>query len=466
MLIMKLASVISRIGRVTALGLLLVWGGLAQQAFAQPDALYTARALVKTQSESERKRAASQTLGEIAVRVSGRSDAADNPIIQNAQANAENYLFGFSYSDFTKRIVEDETEIPAMEITLGYSTEAINQLLKNADLPVWPRPRPNVLVWVVMKTAEGLVVQPDPLLVQSLQAVAAHRGVPLVVATQDIEDQLSIRPEDLWRVDRRVIEMASLRYKADAVVLLRMTPVSLGVIPPPAVEDEFSEQSSSEASSASSEPVEITMEAASDSDASSSEAEVVAEPWVMEWQLIHSVIESVGGERADDFSQVADHSVNHVADALAKHYSMGPNADGPKAYFLKINGIKDFRSFKQAQDYLSSLAVIKSLSVVKNDANSLLVKIATEGDVNLLLSTLSLGDQLQLMSDVNALLHGAPSSEASTASDSMSEEELARALEMEFEQSLMGETVESVQPEQIVSPLGAEDNPLVYVWLR
>src|SRR5690606_23077533 len=264
--------------------------------------------------------AASQTLGEIAVRVSGRSDAADNPIIQNAQANAENYLFGFSYSDFTKRIVEDETEIPAMEITLGYSTEAINQLLKNADLPVWPRPRPNVLVWVVMKTAEGLVVQPDPLLVQSLQAVAAHRGVPLVVATQDIEDQLSIRPEDLWRVDRRVIEMASLRYKADAVVLLRMTPVSLGVVPPPAVEDEFSEQSSSEASSASSEPVEITMEAASDSDASSSEAEVVAEPWVLEWQLIHSVIESVGGERAEDFSQVADHSVNHVADALAKHY--------------------------------------------------------------------------------------------------------------------------------------------------
>lgn len=467
MLVMKYASVISRSIAFAAYSVWIMCGLLAISASAQTDSLYTAKALVKTQSDAERQRAASQTLGEIVVRASGRSDAAEHPVIKNAQASAENYLFGFSYSDFTKTMLDGENEVPAMEITLGYSSDAINKLLKEAGLPVWPKPRPTLLVWVVSQTAQGLSVELDPQLLESLQQTARARGVPLIVAAQDIEDQLSIRPEDLWRVDSRLIDMASTRYRADAVVLLRLQPASMGEIPPPATAEELSElSSSSEAVLSSSSSTSSSSEfESSDSDASSSEA-VVQEPWVAQWQLFHSVIGLTDGDTADTFSPLADKAVNQISDALAKHFSMAPNEDGPKSFYLKIDGVRDFRGFKQVQDYLSSLAVIKSMNIIKNDASTLVVKVTTDGDVKLLLNTLSLGDRLQLMSDVNQLLNGVVTENLPSQDATMSEDELARALEAEFEQSLMTSPVEDTPLPQAVSPMGTDENPIVYMWLR
>lgn len=430
--------------------------------------LYSAKALVKSQSEAERNKAANSGLSVVAVRASGRSDAASHPAIQEAARHGQNYLFGFSYSGFTHRLTEGDKTFSAMELGLKYSPEAISQLLRDAELPVWPNPRPAVLVWMVSKTSQGVHAQISAELIEKLNEVANARGLPLIFAAQDIEDQLSISPEGLWSFDRRQIELASLRYKADAVLVMRLTPQSLGFIPQEVLPGEEPLDVSSSSSSTASSVVELDVDNTSSSEG---DTEVVEEPWYVNWELLHGSVQLKDTGTLENYSALSSKVINQLTDALAKQYSMNPSAMGPQSYVVQVNGIKNFTAFKKVQDYLSGLAVINAMSVIKSDAGSLTVRVETDGDIKLLLSTLGLGDYLQPMSDVNNLLNGvvAPSSDsdASTADSSYlveDEEALARALDAELES---GSDSALVTPTELnTDTLGTSENPLVYLWLR
>lgn len=452
-------------GRSLLMGVLVMaLGGFGGATFAQ-DEIYSAKVLVKTQAEAERNRAASTTLPEVAVRASGRSDAATNAVIKAAQGRAENYLFGFSYSDYVATLSEGEASVPAMQLTLNYSPEAIAKLLREAQLPLWPKPRPKLLIWVALQDVDALKVQAPEALVAALKESAAKRGLPVVVAAQDIEDQLSLTPTDLWRVNERQIDIASLRYKADAVLLLRLTPKSLGVIAEPATADELAEGLVSDAVASSL----ASSAASSDADQSVSSAaehvELPPEPWVAQWRLLTHPERLHETLSAATDAELASLVINNVTDVLAQRYALAAGETGEAAYYLQINGINDFRSFKQAQDYLQKLAVFKRVDTVKTDAQSLLVKVQTEGDLALVLSTLALGDRLSAMSDVNALLQASSSAPAALAPLTQTEEDLARALEAEFEAGLSGEP-QAAQTSSVAPALGTESAPLVYQWIR
>lgn len=379
--------------------LILLFSPLAAQPLwaGQTLDVYSAKALVKNQSESERNRAARATLGEVVVRVSGQASALANPEVQQAADSAQNFLYGFSYNATSEQIQEGDKSFPAMEVQLNYSQEAIQQLLREAHLPLWPAQRPKVLVWLVVEDANGVRVDTAPEHLDSLRKAAAYRGLPLVVPTVDAA--LGAPANKLWQFNLAEIERVSQTYRADAVLIGRYHPVAQGEPIPLAnysPQDEVGDtalaadsavESSSSSSSLTADATLINLEP--------QEPQEPQGPWEVDWQLLRADDHQGWGGQVEQLAAEYKAQVDRLADIFATEYAIIPSDHGPQTITVHLGGISDFTSFKRAQAYLAGLAMVKQMEVVKVEASGLLLKLTIEGDIKLLISTLALGKKLQ-----------------------------------------------------------------------
>ena len=110
---------------------MLLWLSLcAITAIAEPlmDA-YRAEVQVVNQSEAERISAAKATMGDVIVRIAGDAAALQHPLVTDAINNAPNYLLRFNYVSRN-----DATNTAAVTLVLNYSPQAIEKLLREANL--------------------------------------------------------------------------------------------------------------------------------------------------------------------------------------------------------------------------------------------------------------------------------------------------------------------------------------------
>lgn len=111
--------------------LILLWlniWALSTLAQASVD-VYRAELQVADQSESERIGAAKATFGDVIVRVTGDVNALQHPLIREAINNAPNYLLQFSYVSERESTPQD-----GLKLVLNYSSQAIEKLLRDAQL--------------------------------------------------------------------------------------------------------------------------------------------------------------------------------------------------------------------------------------------------------------------------------------------------------------------------------------------
>jgi hypothetical protein len=439
--------------------------------------IYKADVLVKNQGESERNAAARASFGELVVRVSGQRSALDHPVIRQALPRAQNYLFGFTYKSTAEKITEGDKSFPALALELTYEPRAIDQLLREARLPLWPAVRPKVLVWLVYKDATGLHQVPQVDL-QAMKAQAAYRGLPLAYPKLDLEDSLSLAADDLWAVDLAKIKTASLRYKVDAVLVGRYAPTNLGPIPTPITMEEATAPDA--APSANDEP---TLMNASDPAAVSVTAETaennapVLGPWVGDWQLIHGDNQQTFADETPEVAGLFASAIDRTADYFANQYAITPTDQGAKPIVLRVGNITSFGAFKQVQRYLDELAMVQRTEVIAVNAEGLLVRLMTEGDVKLLMSTLALGRRLaplQSQSQTAAGVQVAVPGELTPPEAQVSAPEGIDAEAMaELEQALASEQMPGVNRDAIAAPAnigainaGTLEDPLIYVWQK
>jgi hypothetical protein len=399
--------------------------GLASPLWAgQLVEIYRADTLVKSQAEAERNAAARATLGEVIVRVSGQRDALHHPAIKEATSNAQNYLFGFSYKSSNEKITVDGKTSAAIGLQLDYAPQAIEQLLRQAQLPVWPAQRPKVLVWLVSKDQAGLHLATDPIDIQAMQLQAQHRGLPLVLA------DAGVAAGDLWNPDRATLEAVSARYKADAILIGRYTPYSLGPIP-----------------------------AIGAGNTAASTAAGVAQgqgPWIGDWQLFHSGNTQSFTDETPEVKGLLTSMVDRAADYFANQYAITPSGQGPQAILLHIGNITSFGDFKQAQAYFDELAMVQRMEVVTVNAGGILLRLTTEGDAKLLVSTLGLGRRLVPVQAGQAANSIAPGNDT----------DLDVAAMAELDEALANENIASSAPAVNAANAGSLGSPLMYVWQK
>src|SRR5690606_848535 len=100
----------------------------------------------------------------------------------------------------------------------------LQTLLDTAGIALWPRNRPDTLLWIVEQDTNGRrsLLGTDSPMVARLQALAAERAMPLISPILDLQDRLALRPDILWELDPAAIQGASSRYGSDSVLVLRI----------------------------------------------------------------------------------------------------------------------------------------------------------------------------------------------------------------------------------------------------
>lgn len=393
--------------------------------------IYKAEVLVKNQSEAERNAAARASFGELIVRVSGQRAALSHPAIQQALPNAQNYLFGFTYKSATDKITEEGKSLSATGLQLNFEPRAIEKLLRDAQLPLWPATRPNVLVWLVAKGPAGLRVVPQPSDIQAMQAQASYRGLPLVFP----QEGSPLPANDLWSVNIEKIKAVSLAYKADAILVGRYTPSSIGAIPAPS-------------SPVSGEPL----------DTANTPLNGLG-PWVGDWQLLHAgSIQSFSDETPETSGLFAS-AIDRAADYFANQYAITPTSQGPQSIVLRVRNIASFGAFKEVQRYLDGLAMVRRMEVVTVTPEGLLVRLNVEGDTRLLMSTLALGRRLVPEAATVVPVNGSSAQTSDIDAEAMAE----------LDQALASES--GVNPQAPVSAAapahaGTLEDPLIFVWQK
>ncbi|HWV15235.1 MAG TPA: DUF2066 domain-containing protein [Cellvibrio sp.] len=307
---------------------------------------YRIEAAVADQSESARTAAARATFGDVIVRVSGDSAAAQHPLVREAISNAPNYLLQFSYA--ADRNKEDAAK-SGLKLILNYSAPAIEILLRQAQLSIWPGDRPLVLVWLVSSESGSFRKAVDEPEWQLAQVRAEVRGLPLLVAKWDAEDTQLISEQEVANLDIGKLKLASQRYKPDAILVGR-----------------YSRSGGN---------------------------------WKVSWDLWQgntaTHFDSPADSKSPRLGTLLANGVDQVANHFAQVYAIkSGQQDAPVQ--IRIDNISDFTAFKEAQLYLKSLPMIRRSELLSVEKNQLLFGLTLEGDTALLKSTLALGAKLQL----------------------------------------------------------------------
>lgn len=308
--------------------------------------VYRAEVLVASQTVAERNTAARTALHEVMVRVSGDMSVAEQPDIRAAINRAQNYLHEFSYASTEARLEREGQSLPASLLILKFSPQAVERLLREARLPIWPTSRPTLLVWSIFQDPAGALHRvPDQLIVDALNEQARLRGLPLVLPLQDFEDNIALPSDSLWNLDETAIKQASERYQPDAILIGRYS------------------QSGDER-------------------------------WQASWQLLHSSGNVLFEDQAADAPSLFTRALNAVTDNFAGLYSIVPRESGPDVIVLRIEELSDFGAYKNVQRYLEGLAMVKRMELLEADGSRQLVRLYIDGDKAQLLSTLELGKKL------------------------------------------------------------------------
>lgn len=200
--------------RPALLWLLLGWLAVVYApGVAGAESLYTTRVPVSSTDESEREAGVRAALSRVLVKLTGRRDVTRDPRARKLLERAEGWVAEYRYLPRTGDGAKDLLEV-------RFQGPQVRRALQEAGLPLWPTPRPGVLVWAAVEDGGGgrLLEQGDPALTAALVA-ARDRGMELLLPLLDLEDRSRVRPADVLGGFDETIREASARYAPDGVLI-------------------------------------------------------------------------------------------------------------------------------------------------------------------------------------------------------------------------------------------------------
>ena len=308
----------------------------------QVSGLYNGRVLVADQSEQSRSKGVNQALEQVLIKLTGNSKIMQLPGIQKAVSNTNNFIASVGYTKLPAGSLEELAGQPGFSLQVSFSAEAIDQLIRWAQLPILPAGRPKLVFWIVRDDAETgrqfVTEQQFPDFTQSFQQIMQDRAVPYQLPALDLEDQLSLSVNEAWSMREQTIEVASQRYAADGWVLLRFFTTTSG-------------------------------------------------------QVRGSWIYKLGDQRgfddvrAEDAETFVGLAVNELVDSISTQLTYVPQVDTSKLV-VQINQVDSFADYQAVVAQVQGLKLVRSSHVSAVEGDRLFVTVDIDGGVDLLISAL------------------------------------------------------------------------------
>ncbi|NRA52560.1 MAG: DUF2066 domain-containing protein [Gammaproteobacteria bacterium] len=191
----------------------LIWSVAAAQTV---QGLYSANLPVSSQSASVRNKMLSRLLGRVLIKVSGQTNVLNNATIKQGLADALAYTAEFNFS-----------EAGGLRLSARFNEQLVDDLLKSAAVPIWGNTRPTVAIWVAYETANNkrqvVTEQMSNSYASVLTRQARGRGLPVILPLWDLDDRLKVGMTDVWGLFSDKIGLASQRYRADFVIIAKVS---------------------------------------------------------------------------------------------------------------------------------------------------------------------------------------------------------------------------------------------------
>tara|TARA_R110000868_G_scaffold8205_7_gene42758 strand:- start:70007 stop:71056 length:1050 start_codon:yes stop_codon:yes gene_type:complete len=298
-------------------------------AFAVPVAgLYQAKIPVASQASQIREQAIAQALQEVIAKVGGNSTVLQDDDLQAALKQPDSYTQEYSY---LRNPDKTQTATPYL-LQVRFQPGAIDQLLHKTGQTVWPKDRPIVLAWIAVDDFNGRQLlsadSPSPF-VKDIQTMADKRGLPLILPALDLTDMGNVTVTDVWAPFVDVVEKASLRYGANAIVMVQLTKNVTGT-------------------------------------------------WDGQWTLAVGDNQSTWQINDADQDGVITQGMNDVTDALAQRYaSLGQGSQ--EALTITVDNITDLNRLAKAEKYLQNLAPVQQTTVMQVKGKQVQFQLSLQG---------------------------------------------------------------------------------------
>ena len=317
--------------------------------------LYVAEVTTVSQSDAQRRRDAGTGLLDVLVRVSGRVDIVEHPLVTAALRTPENYYTEFSYQTIESGGNDAELSAPTLQkMQIRFEPSLISDLLRLAGLPVWGSNRPSVLFWVARGSgAERAVLGEGSsgVFAQSVRERAESRGVPVYFPVWDLEDSSRVTVSEIWGRFLDQIEAASERYSPDKLLVVR-------------VEKRYAGQ------------------------------------WHVDWSYGDQGEWRVGTLLKATETEAAIALVDEITALLSAQYA---GTSARSALRLNVEGISGVAALAEVESYLQRLSSVLDVRLRRVKGDLLTFDVRSEGDLEQLIDLIALDRDLTLLSsDVGA----------------------------------------------------------------
>ncbi len=327
--------------------------------------LYVHQVAVSNESDSERSRAFGEALSAVIIKVTGERRWLLHPTIERALDNAQDYVEAISYISEAIELVQEVSAIPQQNrdsrntqdnaggalvntpnllqevseqryINVNFAAELIDQLLTDADIPVWDSNRPSVLVWMALQTESGerrlLTADNQPEIIRYMQDFALERGLPIIFPVLDFEDRQSLNEDQLWNLEESAIELASIRYGADSILSGRLHFTAGGEL-------------------------------------------------VGLWKFIFQDEADVFDGFDQDLQGYLYEPLDRVTNKLSSYFAIVPEEFTEQFVRLRIEGINNLTAYSALLSYVSNLGLVQSVAAAELDGERLELELGLVGDV-------------------------------------------------------------------------------------
>ncbi len=280
-------------------------------------------AAVDTSTDKARDSAFVEAFRMVSVKVSGIRSAADkfSSDIPNIRNNVQ------------LRAVR-----PDGAVTIRFDSAWVDHMLTAANLPIWGRERPTVLIWLSVPDASGKPVwvtseQSGPVAPErdAIERVAAARGLPIIWPAMDAADLATVGTlVGAARGSSQALSASGERYRADAVLLGVGNRDAAGGV-------------------------------------------------TVRWSF------ALPGDDEGPLGETqtsVDEGVQQAADRCARLFAVAAGAHSDVS--VSISGIHTFDAYAGAMSYLQGLTVVLGISVDQLSADTLRLRVAVRGDAGTL----------------------------------------------------------------------------------
>jgi hypothetical protein len=189
--------------------------------------LYEAEIPVSDQSDSNRKAAIITALEMVLVKLTGDRYAAGRPDLKPLIRQAEAYVLQFRYTEKARELATDpesetaEVEVPQLLLSVRFDENTLERSLRELSVPLWGRERPSTLLWLVIqkdREREIIGLENGAEYISIIDDRVDLRGISIMYPLLDLEDNVRLRPGDIWGNFQLPVFEASNRYKTDSIL--------------------------------------------------------------------------------------------------------------------------------------------------------------------------------------------------------------------------------------------------------